>query len=318
MKDAAEIACLARLLETGTIRAGRKNESLIRRFETARWVMLGSRKGEWVLRIEKISDLKNRLSILLPTWCADFELLRSIGRDHFDSSDVKALPMLRRNTNTSWGTRAMVNRRNWNAASGLGPKHKSKIPAQHLLTKDWALRIRPNKGLIAVTNTGDVELGIIAMMWTECVIPERAWMGFSGFGGVLPLSIITCENLGAYIDLPARETTLVVYSPGADTEAAVALLKLLPDVPWMHFGDLDPEGVDIAGRIAKETGRMLKLAIPDFAEDYLDASMPVETQWGDVPDIEILKKLKDKGMRIFQEVFMLDDRLPAVMEQMGL
>jgi hypothetical protein len=306
MKDATEIACLARLLETGTIRAGRKNEALIHRFETARWVMPGSRKEEWVLRQNKAHDLENRLSILLPTWRVDFELLRSIGRDHFDISDIAAIPMLRRNTNPSG---RMVNRRNWNAAVGLSPKHKAKIPAQCLLTKDWVLRIRPNKGLIGITDTGDVELDVVATMWTECVIPERAWMGFNGFAGVLPMSIITCENLGAYIDLPASETTLVVYSPGADTEAAVALLKLLPDVPWMHFGDLDPEGVDIARRIAKETGRVLKLAILGFANDYLDASMPVETPWGEVPDIPLLTELKKMKKRIFQEVFMLDKRL---------
>jgi len=316
VNDAAEIACLARLLETGSIRAGKKNKALIRRFESARWVKIGSRKDEWVLRPDKATDLENRLTLLLPSWSVDFELLRSIGRDHFDPSDIDALPMLRRNTNTPPGR--MVNRRNWNAAVGLGPKHKAKILPQSLLTKDWVLRIRPNKGLMGATSKGDVNLYDIALTWTEFVITERAWMGISGFFGVLPATIITCENLGAYIDLPSRETTLVVYSPGADTEAVVALLKMLPDVPWMHFGDLDPEGVAIAGHIAKETGRVLKLAIPDFAMDYLDAGKPVETPWGDIPDVEILKKLKGKGKRIFQEVFMLDDRLPMGLERMGI
>ena len=69
---------------------------------------------------------------------------------------------------------------------------------------------------------------------------------------MLPRAVITCENLGAYIDLPANESTLVIYSPGADTEAAVALLKMFPAAQWMHFGDLDPEGVEISKRIAGE------------------------------------------------------------------
>jgi len=311
MKDAAEIACLARLLETGTIRAGRKNAALIHRFETARWVMLGSRKEEWVLRSGKAPDLENRLSILLPTWRADFELLRSIGRDHFDVSDIAALPMLRRNTNPSG---RMVNRRNWNATVGQGPKHKAKIPSQCLLTKDWVLRFRPNKGLEGINDRGKINLAEMAAEWTECVIPERAWVGFKAFYGVLPRAVITCENLGAYIDLPASESTLVIYSPGADTEAAVALLKMFPAAMWMHFGDLDPEGIDIAKRIAGEVGRDMNLLIPFFAEDYLDAAKPVETAWSEVPDIPLLVVLKEKKKRIFQEVFMLDRRLLEALE----
>lgn len=313
MKDAAEIACLARLLETGTIRSGRKNEALIQRFETARWVMLGSRKEEWELRSGKAPDLENRLSILLPTWRADFELLRSIGRDNFDASDIAALPMLRRNKNSSG---RMVNRRNWNAAVGQGPKHKAKIPSQSLLTKDWVLRFRPNKGLEGVNDKGRINLSEMASEWTECVIPERAWVDFKEFSGVLPRVVITCENLGAYIDLPASESTLVIYSPGADTEAAVALLKMFPTAMWMHFGDLDPEGIDIAKRIAGEIGRDMKLLIPFFAEEYLDAAKPVETAWGEIPDIPLLMALKEKERRIFQEVFMLDGRLLEALEIM--
>lgn len=311
MKDAAEIACLVRLLETGTIRSGRKNEALIHRFETARWVMRGNRKEEWVLRSGKAPDLENRLSMLLPTWRADFELLSSIGRDHFDVSDIAALPMLRRNTNPSG---RMVNRRNWNAAVGLSPKHKAKIQAQCLLTKDWVLRFRPNKGLEGVNDKGRINLAEMAGEWTECVFPERAWMGFKAFSGVLPRAVITCENLGAYIDFPASESSLVIYSPGADTEAAVALLKMFPSAMWMHFGDLDPEGIDIAKRIAGEIERDIKLLIPFFAEDYLDAAKPVETAWSDVPDIPLLVALKEKERRIFQEVFMLDERLVEAME----
>jgi len=313
MKDAAEIACLARLLETGTIRSGRKNAALIHRFETACWVMLGSRKEEWVLRSGKAPDLENRLSILLPTWRADFELLRSIGRDHFDVSDIAALPMLRRNTNPSG---RMVNRRNWNAAVGQGPKHKAKIPSQCLLTKDWVLRFRPNKGLEGVNDKGIIDLAEMAAEWTECVIPERAWVGFKAFSGVLPRTVITCENLGAYIDLPASESTLVIYSPGADTEAAIALLKMFPAAMWMHFGDLDPEGIDIAKRIAGEVGRDMNLLIPFFAEDYLDAAKPVETAWDEVPSIQLLTELKKKKKRIFQEVFMLDGRLLKALDIM--
>ena len=77
----------------------------------------------------------------------------------------------------------------------------------------------------------------------------------------------------------------------------------------MHFGDLDPEGIDIAKRIAGELKRDVKLLIPFFAEDYLDAAKPLETAWSEIPDIPLLVALKEKRKRIFQEVFMLDGRL---------
>lgn len=313
MIDAAEISVLARLVETGTIKAGVRNESIIRRLEAARWVMPGKRKSEWLVRPENIARLDERLSSLLPSWRKDLDFLRSINRDPFNPSDVEALSMLRRQASAPGN---MVNRRNWNAAVGLGPKHKAKIQAQGLLTKDWVLRFRPNKGLVGVHDKGKVDLAEMATVWTECVIPERAWLGFKAFSGVLPKAIITCENLGAYIDLPVSETTLVIFSPGADTEAAIILLKMFPTAMWMHFGDLDPEGIDIAKRIAGELKREMNLLIPFFAEDYLDAAKPVETEWSEIPDIPLLAVLKEKKKRIFQEVFMLDGRMLEVLEIM--
>lgn len=306
MIDATEIAILARLIETGSIICGVKNESFIRRLETARWITVGKRKAEWVIRLEYTTSLETRLSSLLPSWRNDFNYLRSISRDPYNPSDIEALSMLRRQTSTSGN---MVNRRNWNAAVGLGPKHKAKIPSNGVLTKDWTLRFRPNKGLIGQHEKGIVDLYEMATIWTECVVPERFWMSFTTISGVLPKTIITCENLGAYIDLPVSESTLVIYSPGADIEAAVSLLKMFPAVRWMHFGDLDPEGVDIAKRIAGHLKKEMKLVIPFFAEDYLDAAKPHETTWNDVPDIPLLLALKAKKKRIFQEVFMLDERL---------
>ena len=306
MIDAVEISVLARLVETGTIKVGVRNESIVRRLETARWIMPGKRKSEWLVRQENITHLKERLSELLPSWRKDLDFLRSIGRAPFNPSDIEAIPMLRRQTSAPVN---MVNRRNWNAAVGLGPKHKAKMPAKGVLTKDWVLRFRPNNGLMGVYDKEIVDLAGMAAVWTECVIPERAWINFKLFSGVLPKVIITCENLGAYIDLPVSESTLVIFSPGADTEAAVALLKMLPTAAWMHFGDLDPEGIDIAKRIAGELKRDVKLLIPFFAEDYLDAAKPLETAWSEIPDIPLLVALKEKRKRIFQEVFMLDGRL---------
>lgn len=315
MSAALEIAALARLIEMGVIKAGSRNDFLIQRFETACWIVEGTRKSEWLVRSEAVSSVEERLENLLPSWRQEFVFLRSIGRDPFDPSDLEALPMLRRQVRAS---KVKINRRNWNAAVGLGPKHRAKVPAQSPLTKDWILRFRPNKGLRLANDaesTGEIDLSAMAKSWTECVVPERAWMGLSAFRGEFPALIITCENLGAYIDLPVHDSTLVVYSPGADTEPAIGLLKLFPATRWMHFGDLDPEGIDIAQRIAEETGKAFSLFIPFFAEDYLDAAKPVKSAWGSIPHIPLILKLKEMKKRIFQEVFMLDERLKEAMDR---
>lgn len=307
MSDALEISTLGRLVEKGAIRSGVRNGHLIQRLETALWITPGSRRAEWVIRAEAREALAGRLAKLLPDWPDHFAFLRSIGRDPLDAGDIEALPMLRRQVEVS---ASRINRRNWNAAAGLGPKHRAKAPADCVLTKDWILRFRPNRGLIGICSDERVDLYEMAREWTECAIPERAWARFDSITGTAPQLIVTCENLGAYIDFPATDSMLVIYSPGADIEASASLLRTVPSSPWMHFGDLDQEGIDIGKRLAAETERMFRVYIPSFADEYFeDAARPVKTPWKDGADLPFLAKLTGNKRRMFQEVFMLDARL---------
>lgn len=307
MSDALEISTLGRLVEKGTIRRGVRNEYLIRRLEIALWIMPGSRRDEWVIRAEAREAVAGRLAKLLPNWPEHFAFLRSISRDPLDAADIDALPMLRRQVEVP---ASRINRRNWNAAAGLGPKHRAKAPANCVLTKDWILRFRPNRGLIGIRGDERVDLYEMARQWTECTISERAWAMFDAITGTAPRLVVTCENLGAYIDFPATDSMLVIYSPGADIEASAALLRKVPSAPWMHFGDLDQEGIEIGERLAAETGRTLRVYIPSFADEYLeDAARPMKTRWKDGAHLPLLAKLQGSKRRMFQEVFMLDARL---------
>lgn len=307
MSDPLEISALGRLVEKGVVRSGVKNKYLVERFETARWIMPGSRKNEWVIRAEARETVVGRLNKLLPDWPEHFSFLRSIGRDPFDAADIEALPMLRRQIEVS---ATCINRRNWNAAAGLGPKHRAKAPAGCVLMKDWVLRFRPNRGLIGVCGTERIDFYEMAKQLTECPMPERAWAKVESIVGSVPRLIVTCENVGAYVDFPATDSMLVIYSPGADIEAAVSLLQKVPSAPWVHFGDLDQEGIEIGKRLATKAGREFHILIPSFADEYLeDAARPVKTQWKTGSDIPLLAKLRDIKSRIFQEVFMLDGRL---------
>lgn len=308
MSEALEISVLGRLIEKGAIKNGVRNKYLVQRLETARWIMPGSRRAEWVIRVETREAVAGRLAKLLPKWSEHFAFLRSIGRDPLDPADIEALPMLRRQVEVST---PCINRRNWNAASGLGPKHRAKAPANCLLTKDWILRFRPNRGLIGVRGDEQVDFYDMATQWTECALPERAWAKFDAVTGIAPRLVVTCENLGAYVDFPATDSMLIIFSPGADIEAAASLLRKVTSAPWMHFGDLDQEGVEIGKRLAAKTGRTLHIFIPSFADEYLeDAARPVKTAWKNgAALLPLIAELHNRKRRMFQEVFMLDGRL---------
>lgn len=305
MTEATEIAFLARLLTTGICRESSRFKSLINRYEIAGWIMPGNRRGEWVLRSSSLSDIEHRLNTLLPTWKEDFDLLKSLGRNPMEPCDIEALPVFKRRTTAT----GFVNRRNWKARSGLGPKHSALMETEATLTQDWVLRFRPNSGLKAKTESGLISLSEFAELWTECVISERGWPKIQELAGVLPKVIVTCENLGAYIDLPLHKDMLAVYSPGKDSAPAVNLLKKLPKSKWLHFGDLDPEGLSIARQISYAADREMALFVPSFADEYLDFAKKPKIQWAAIPTIPIFNELKKRGKGIYQEVFMLDDRL---------
>ncbi len=307
MTQALEISLLARFLATGQAKAGARNRDLILRLSTACWIEPATRQSIWTARPSAVPSMKERLAALLPTWEQDFALLRRINRSPFEPSDIAALPMLRRQVSAP---ASMTNRRNWNAAVGLGPKHMAKVTAPALLTRDWVLRFRPNEGLAGVSEDGTiVDFSERACREHECAISERGWMKIQSLCHTMPQLVITCENIGAYVDLPVDHATLVIYAPGADIEVAVSLLKMLPTIPWLHFGDLDPEGVQIGHHLAAALGREVRLFIPSFAPDYLDAARAVKTTWGAIPTVPLFAHLKKKRERIFQEVFMLDTRL---------
>lgn len=313
MNNALEIASLGRLVETGLIKLVGRNNQLLRRFETARWIEPTGRKSEWRVRNGTAPSLEARLSEIAPAWREDFQFLRSIERDPYDPRAIEALPALKRQKTVA----GMLNRRNWNAAAGLGPKHEPQIAPTATLTRDWVLRFRPNRGLRGVFAEQEVDFHETASALTECAVPERLWLRFQGFRGAPPKLAVTCENLGAYIDLAIPDTAMAIYSPGADIEAAVALLKHLPDAQWLHFGDIDPDGLEIAESLARETGRELNLYIPSFAEEYLPGR-PMETPWHKTPDSPLFRELRKTQKRIFQEVFMLDHRLGDELAAMAL
>lgn len=306
MSDALEVASLGRLLECGGIKLAARNGHLVTRWQTARWIEPSGRMGEWRARAETLSQIEGRMAVLAPAWREDFQLLRSMALDPFDPRVLEALPVLKRQRAIT----GLVNRRNWNAAAGLGPKHSPQMASTATLTRDWVVRFRPNGGLRALLDDRELDLYQLASLLSECALPERLWLGFRAFTGTPPTTVITCENLGAYVDLPLPPSVMAIYSPGADIEAAAALVNALPAARWIHFGDIDPDGLEIAEILGRKTGRAVQFYVPSFAEEYLPGR-PTKTPWKGIPDRPIFHQLKRTQKRIFHEVFMLDSRLPG-------
>lgn len=302
-----EIALLAKLIESGGVHESARSLDLIRRYEKAGWIMPSTRRSEWAVRPGAMAALTARLTKLLPQWVSDFALLRAHKLDPMKPQDIEALPVLRRRPDAT----GMINRRNWTATAGLGPKRKGILETEALLTTDWVMRLRPNRGLVAQWDDYSTDLWEMANTWMECPIPQRLWMRFQGFTGTLPAVVVSCENLGAYIDLPLPEDALTVFSPGTHIELAVELIKKLPAAAWVHFGDLDPEGLAIADQIADTTGRPAHRYIPSFCMEYLadDLAQKKNVTWQGTFEHPALKLLAERGQGVFQEVFMLDPRL---------
>lgn len=305
--DALEIALLARLIEDGTGPESARNRALIERYEIAGWLMRSSRRNEWLVRNEAGQHLRSRLATLLPDWETDFKLLQAHGLDPRKPQDIEALPALRRPA----VAKGKINRRNWKSAAGLGPKRKSMLKTEATLTSDWVMRIRPSKGLVAKWEDGTTDLWEMARIWTECPIPQRKWLTLHELAGTQPAVVITCENLGAYIDLPLPENSLAVFSPGKHVELAIELLARLPSSKWVHFGDLDPEGLEIAEQIANAAGRKIALYIPSFANEYVESGLAQKKDvfWKIELNHPVLKMLTTRSEGLYQEVFMLDTRL---------
>lgn len=303
-----EISLIERLLAGKEVKESNKSDSLLRRFEVADWVVLSGRHKGWRIHPHANEKLLERLRQIWPSRENDLPLLHQVGLTPEKSSALLHLPSLRRRSSAVLG---FINNHTWSTLFGAGPKKSAwRNPGEHaVLTHDAMSRIRPNKGLEFISKDGVLKLDEIASMLTEIGIPQRAILNGGTFAGCLPNLLVTIENLGAFIDAPIPEGVMLVYSPGFDLRAAEQIVRILPQVPWIHFGDLDPEGLLIWEALKRTTNRFCQLHIPAFAQEYLDIAQKPDAPWGPIPDHPVLVSLKLAGKGIFQEAFVLDERL---------
>lgn len=186
----------------------------------------------------------------------------------------------------------LLHKKVYASLKGKSSKTKNVISHDIYLTDDYCIRIRPNK-----------DFTVNGVIWnkfgnSEFIVSERDILNGIEFD-MLPDKIISIENLGPYIDIDKPDNCMLIYVPGSDTKGIKKIISLLPDIPYTHFGDLDPMGMEIGYRLTK------KPYIPEFYKDYLKYAKP--KKWD-----KTYKQIEDlvvAGLWIEQEVFILDKRI---------
>ena len=182
---------------------------------------------------------------------------------------------------------------------------------------DGIVRMRPNNGLLVQRGESSIDAERLADLTGEVVVTERAFIDGTTLAGILPRAVLLVENLGPYLDLAAPSGWLVVHVPGWNTATVRVLLDRLGDVPLVHFGDLDPNGVRIAAHL--RTARPgLRWAVPDFWREHVPGrtqrlAWPEDLVWINAPDL--VRELAQAGLWLEQETIALDPRLRNALEQ---
>ncbi len=216
-----------------------------------------------------------------------------------------------------------LNRRT--ATSAVAPHSKSSLSlirraalGDTTVTRDGIVRLRPPAGLRFARGERAIEAREVASILGEVAITERALLDGTVVEGEFR-AVLLVENLGPYQDLEPPEGWLVVHVPGWDTATVRLFLERLPEVPVIHFGDLDPAGV----RIFRHLRRLhpgLRWAVPDFwAEQIEKRALPGE--WPDDLELDdapaLVRELKSRSLWLEQELIALDPRLREALEATG-
>ena len=186
------------------------------------------------------------------------------------------------------------------------------------LTRDGTVRLRPNAGLVLRAGAIEIEASRVAAVTGEVVLTERALLDGTTLAGTPPAAVLLVENLGPFVDMAVPDGWMAVHVPGWNTSTARRLLDGIDaSIPVVHFGDLDPEGVQIGNHLRARFPR-LRWAVPDFWRECV----PDRAQKGEWPTElnlgaahALVHELRDAGLWLEQETIGLDPRLPEALEE---
>ncbi|HMV70054.1 MAG TPA: DUF2220 family protein, partial [Myxococcota bacterium] len=208
------------------------------------------------------------------------------------------------------------------AAAATAPGAKSSLTMARIdalgavdVTDDGVARLRPPPGLIAHRGACSLALDEVVSVFDEVGVSDRALRDGLRFDGDVE-AVLLVENLGAWRDMPRPGRWMLVHVPGWNTATVRQLLATLGDVPVIHFGDLDPNGVRIQRHLREHLPGLGWLVPPWWAE--LVPLHAQERDWPDDLDLRdappLVRELAGSRRWLEQERAVLDPRLPQAMD----
>ncbi|HRE89225.1 MAG TPA: DUF2220 family protein [Myxococcota bacterium] len=316
---AASKLALLELLTRRTLRRRQTQDDAFRELAALPWTQRTSRRDELVLVPQREADLRALLDRVWPEWPGVWQAMQSLGLEPSPTGFAAYEDQLRAANAPSVPTR--VNRKT--AAALVAPHSKAALTRRRLsalgeveATSDGIVRMRPPVELRARNALGEVDLSAVAAVLGEVALPERSFEGLTFEGPVR--AILTVENLGAFVDVSVPQRWLVAYVAGWDTATVGRLFAVLPGVPALHFGDLDPAGVRIY-RHLREVSPGLQWFVPDFASALVDRhglplAWPDDLDLSDEGTPELVRELARRGLWLEQEVLAIDPRIQSALE----
>lgn len=212
-----------------------------------------------------------------------------------------------------------INRRTAAATTAAGAKFSLTAARVEALgdvevTDDGVARLRPPPGLVARRAAYSIALDEVVGVLDEIGVSDRALRDGLRFEGDIE-AVLLVENLGAWRDMPRPGRWMLVHVPGWNTTTVRQLLVTLGDVPVVHFGDLDPNGVRIMQHLRTHLPRLGWLVPSWWAElvqlHAQDREWPDDLDLRDAPGL--VRELAASRRWLEQERVVLDPRLSAAM-----
>lgn len=317
--EAARLALLE-LLVRGVLKRRRAQGAAWDLLDELAWTRRTGRRDELGLVEERRHELVALLGRVWPEWGVVLAALTARGlepspdgwRQLEDVQRAEGLPQLP----------DQLNRRT--AAALVAPHSKAALTERRLAalgdaeaTHDGSVRLRPPRGLVAITLHGSVDLSAVAAVLGEVSIPERAFSAGLQLEGPVRAALLV-ENLGAFCDVRPVDGWLLVHVPGWDTATVARLLERLVHVPLIHFGDLDPNGVRIH-RHLRGLRSDLRWFVPEFWSEFVETKglpgvWPEDLDLGDTP--ALVRELASRGLWLEQEPVAVDARTSRALEAM--
>lgn len=302
---ASELDAILQQLKERQMMSENAKEKSLRNYLAELGIIIPSTRNRWRL-VES-----ERLAILLAQVQQQIQQ-QSIGRKENRPAIPRRLQRIHHKSASAW---------RGNSKAGLGlPLVKGQI-----VTHDDVLRLRSQGTEMRLTFTCNNKENVLfaddESLWrSECCLPERMLLDLLSVDISSARLIMTVENLGAYVDMPLVDGLLLIFAPGLNYLPACRWISQYgQDIPWVHFPDLDPNGLTIARQLSQLLARPCQIWLPDFwqsAHQVNDMMGAGKHAWDAAPDCPQLRQLKQEQRWIEQEVLVVDYRFNAAIQRL--